>query len=643
MKNTKLIALVALLVVVVLVVSVVIATSNDNKIAAGVNQSVASVEAQIKDLKAAIEELKKGNATLQETIAKLEQNGVKNDNWNGGTEALIEKAEELMTKVAEYEAAEGFNADAYNNYDDKRDEILMAAEIAMFRATSVEEMDAIIAGVLADLAALDTKVQEYTKLVESIGTVELADRTTVETILQANFTSLSADLFDGETAEAKAAAKKAVDDKFAAAYDEYVKLAKAEFVTLVGKLPEKVTNVTLEDEKALEAVWNQLLHLTTGAGDEIFGLGFDPEADFSAVMDEAGEHFEACVDRWCDLSEAKETAKEFNDSLATYFEGITFGVNDATVERLAELAAEYEELIADLEDALTVVLDPKEETHNAYVWAFIAHADVEAWSTKYTTAKTELQGLADAYFAAVKDLQTKTTYTELAQALKDAFNAWAKIGQYVNAGAMSAAKADSWLGYTGENAKNGIVAAKQKYDVISVEVTAFVGHVDAIKAYLTTTIHDIDCQKKDDANHTVCDCTTRKTEYNANLTWTSINAIVEGHLFTILATERHFTADVIGADVLAALKAAYTEAAVREVNAKFDAWKADKALNVQNDVKAYLDATTVPAVKALTVDFVVDYNEETKAYSWNKSVTDYRAEVAKYASDAYLNHFLMAE
>ena len=236
MKNTKLIALVALLVVVVLVVSVVIATSNDNKIAAGVNQSVASVEAQIKDLKAAIEELKKGNATLQETIAKLEQNGVKNDNWNGGTEALIEKVAELEEKVEEYESAEGFSKSAYNNYDSKRNEIVRAAQIALFRATSVEEMDAIIAGVLADLAALDTKVQEYTKLVNAIGTTgELADRTNIEAVLKAGFTTLSADLYDGETAEAKAAAKKALDDQFKKAYDEYVALAKAEFVAIDRK------------------------------------------------------------------------------------------------------------------------------------------------------------------------------------------------------------------------------------------------------------------------------------------------------------------------------------------------------------------------------------------------------------------------
>lgn len=636
MKNTKLIALVALLVVVVLVVSVVIATSNDNKIAAGVNQSVASVEAQIKDLKAAIEELKKGNATLQETIAKLEQNGVKNDNWNGGTEALIEKVAELEEKVEEYESAEGFSKSAYNNYDSKRNEIVRAAQIALFRATSVEEMDAIIAGVLADLAALDTKVQEYTKLVNAIGTTgELADRTNIEAVLKAGFTTLSADLYDGETAEAKAAAKKALDDQFKKAYDEYVALAKAEFVAMVEKLPTHAALV-LENEKVLAEARAQYAHLTAGTT-EVYGLNLDLTS--ATTVNEALTVLEAREARYTALATAKAEAKAFNEKLATYFDAITFGVNDDTLRVLGELDTEYKALITKLATDLSVVLDTTNTTeHNTYVWAFIAHNDVKAWSDKYTEAKKDLQGLADAYFAAVKDLQEKKTYEDLSKALSDAFKAWAAIGQYVNKGADSATKADEWLGYTGTNAENGLVAAKAKYDVISVEVTAFVGHVDAIKTYLTTTIHDIDCQKKDDANHTVCDCTTRKTEYNANLTWTSINAIVDGHLYAILATERHFTADVIGADVLASLKAAYTEAAAREVMANFESWKSGVAANVQNDVKAYLEAVTVPAVKALTVDFVVDFDAETSVYSWNKSVVDYRTAVNNYASAGYLNN-----
>ena len=617
MKNTKLIALVALLVVVVLVVSVVIATSNDNTLRNDVNNTFASYEEQIAKLNKTLAEVQAGLKSANEALAELKAAGVVVGDFNEATLKFFDKMEELEAEVEKYETAKDekgntiLNQLAYNDYTGKRDDILENAMFELSRATSVKAMDEIIAGVIESLKALPTLVQEYTTLIEAIEKdgVKVADRENVEKVI-----ALLANNDWTHLGEDDAKAKTALDEKWAKDFAEYKTAATAEFVSMVSKLP-KVDALKLTDEKALDDARAQYGHLTS------LGLTF-VAADDAYKANTSLTELEA---REVLLASVKADAETFNASVKTWFDalanGAKFGLNTETLDALDDLADAVAAKIASYETTLNVILDSTKAGFNEYVYNFIDHAAVKAHTTKYDEVKANLSTLADAYLAAVKALEAKKTYADLETANTAAWKAWSAVQNSFGTSNVTAAEVDTYL----KNTEGEVAKANTTHNGISGKLYNVKANIDAISAYLAST-KKIVCQQPTVHTGTVaCDCKTTET----TLTLAGIQAIVETNLYPLLTHELNFTEEVIGAELLASLKASYVEAATAAIKATHATVSGDPAYaNVRLE-----EALAQVSVEKLT--FAAVQNAETKVWSWAEGYTTLKANLVTWTSAAY--------
>lgn len=637
MKNTKLIGLVALLVVVVLVVSVVIATSADKANMKPVTDKLTAYEQQLAQLNKTLAEVQSGLKSANQALEELKAAGVIIEDFNEATANVFTKVEELNEKVDEYENAKDengnalFNAALYHNYTSKKDVIIQQAQMDLFRATSVKAMDEIIAKVLEDLKALPTKVQEYATLVDAIEKdgVKVEDKENVMTVLAGNMTTdLTYDLYEGADDNAKKAAKEALDKRFNDALVEYKKVATAEFVAMVGKLPT-VDGLKLTDEKALDDARAQYVHLTTGLGLTFVAAddAFKKEADLTAL-----ETREAL------LATVKAEADAFNADVKTWFttklpSGIKFGLNNETLVALTALENAIKAEIADYETRLSVVLDSEKAGFNEYVYKFLDHAGVAAYRTQYNEVKAGLSKLADAYKAAVKALGEKKTYAELTAANTAAHNAWFAITESFGTATVDAAQVDTYLELT----KDTVVEAKAAHATISTELAVLATKVNAISTYLKE-IDEIVCQQPTVHTGTVaCDCTTTKQ----TLSLAGIRAIVENNLLPVLSTDRHFDEKVIGDELLASLKAAYVKAINEEVKGAFNTWKTGvvDATGAENAMNNVLSKITVETLKFEVVHTDADKDGKVDAgeIAWAEAYVTLNTNVNFYASADFFN------
>ena len=622
MKNTKLIGLVALLVVVVLVVSVVIATSADKANMKPVTDKLTAYEQQLAQLNKTLAEVQSGLKSANQALEELKAAGVIIKDFDDATAKLMEKAEELANKIEEYENAKDengnalFNSNLYHNYSDKKDDILEQAYLDFQRATSVEALDKIIAKVLEDLKALPTKVQEYATLVDAIEKdgVKVEDKENVMTVLDGNMTGLTWDLYEGADQTAKEAAKTALDKRFNDALVEYKKVVTAEFVATVTKLPT-VDGLKLTDEKALDDARAQYVHLTTDLGLTFVAAddAFKKEADLTAL-----ETREAL------LTTVKADADAFNATLKTWFDALAngkkFGLNNETIAALESLKTAVAGKITSYETTLNVILDSTKAGFNEYVYNFIDHATVKGYSTKYDEVKANLSTLANAYLAAVKALGEKKTYADLEAANTAAWEAWYAIQNSFGA-SVGAAQVDTYL----QNTKNEVAEANTAHDSISLKIADVKANIDAISAYLTS-IKKIVCQQPTVHTGTVaCDCKTTET----TLTLAGIQNIVTTNLYPLLTHELNFTEEVIGAELLASLKAAYVEAATAAIKATHATITGDKA---------YADVALKNALANVTVEkltFATVQDETTKVWDWAEGYKTLVANLVTWTSAAY--------
>jgi uncharacterized protein YukE len=622
MKNTKLIGLVALLVVVVLVVSVVIATSADKANMKPVTDKLTAYEQQLAQLNKTLAEVQSGLKSANQALEELKAAGVIIKDFDEATAKVFDKYEELETKVDEYENAKDekgnalFNAALYHNYAAKKSVILQQAQMDLFRATSVKAMDEIIAKVLEDLKALPTKVQEYATLVDAIekNGVKVEDKENVMTVLAGNMTGLTWDLYEGADQTAKEAAKTALDKRFNDALVEYKKVVTAEFVATVTKLPA-VDALKLTDEKALDDARAQYVHLTTDLGLTFVAADDAYKAEASLVALEARETL---------LAGVKADADAFNTAFKTWFEAFInakeFGLNNDTVKALDGLKAAVDAKLASYETTLNVILDSTKAGFNEYVYNFIDHTTVKGYSTKYDEVKANLSTLADAYLAAVKALGEKKTYADLDAANTAAWEAWYAVQNSFGA-SVGADQVDTYL----KNTKNEVATANTTHNGISGKLYDVKAKIDAISDYLAST-KKIVCQQPTVHTGTVaCDCKTTET----TLTLDGIQAIVETNLYPLLTHELNFTEEVIGAELLASLKAAYVEAATAAIKATHAKVSGDDA---------YANVALKNALANVTVEkltFAAVYDETTKTWDWAEGYKTLLENLVKWTSVSY--------
>lgn len=432
-KNIKLIVFVAVLVVVALVASIAVAIVGDNQLKQQLADQNASAEA---DKKADAAEIEKLNATidkLNETIAKLEQGladaedlaaaqeevikaleeaGVKLENWNGATAALYTKMAELGEAFNEWftenevdETGYGTLVDGYK-YDEEFEKLVDELEVStivdMVRATSVEEMDAIIANAIAKLDAVPTRLE---KLVEAINGAKV-DLNKVD-VYEAMRLLVLDPIADGFYAENQQATLTA-DYKVIAVdyYQLVISGLKADM-----KATPALEQITLADKDHLDDIYAGLVEIFAFEENNA-NFYADLAPKFTEILvylsfaDQYGDTvsgFVADYNRVYVLVDAKTEADAWNETLAAWGESTTIGAYLPVKEDLAQFTQE----IIDWADKYTIPV-PGHEDYVKANYDLIAHAELAGYQAEFDTALAAFRTQVETFIANVADIHHVT-------------------------------------------------------------------------------------------------------------------------------------------------------------------------------------------------------------------------------------------
>lgn len=444
-KNIKTISILALVAVVVLVVSVLIAIGNDSKVEDALAEQSKSYEQKIEELNKTIEDLNKGLISANEALEALKNLGIELKEWEDATAALLTKVAELEKVEADFYAeTEKKNdklsfADYYGNYltatkgedgvytiearSDIFEELYNQALSDLKRATTVAEMDSIIADYKKSLGSLSTDYEKLVAIVDKFyeKTITLADVKEIETAYK-----LYGSLKDAFYAENE---KKEIGEKLNAIYADVRPLAVDRFVALVNALPE----VELLSHKHTDALKDN-----GGIGDgevvaakkfvedlyAMSNVGKDetPLKDIDDYQD-ACETYDALVKRaaeiaeyveWVNGKEADKDDKGINGTINT-LANKTFIANMDTKEEIEDLKDTIQEKLAEygIIEIKKSAKGDEIKIVNQDLYDLIDNSGIATINSKWETVTAELKADAEKFINAVKAIDSKITLDSL--------------------------------------------------------------------------------------------------------------------------------------------------------------------------------------------------------------------------------------
>lgn len=620
MKNTKLIGLVALLVVVVLVVSVVIATSADATLKNDVMNKVDQNASDLAALKAQLAKLGISLDKVEELLKDLQDNNINGDEFDEVSPLAYTTWAELETVFNAEKAKDADGSDTrklYNGYKAKVDAISAKAYYLVFRASTKEALEAIKEDVLAQIKAIPTRVKEYENLVAAIekDDVTVDDKANFASIIDAKMYEYTPDLYEGKDAAEKQAAKKVLDDRYTAAFGKYKTAEAKKYDEMVAALPE-AEKLTIEeaDIKALTDVETQYTYvLSLGVAAADVKASYDKYVTLDTIRDT--------------YLTIKNTANTFNATIDGYFTGVTFGLNQTTLDQLVKLEKALKDELAAVKTNHSIEL--VEGLVNKYVRGFFDPDNkVATYRTNYNKLADDLKTLATKYVDAVNTLKDKKIYTDLDAANTAAWTAWSAIHGAFGKATVTAADVDEFLEDTTKTVEN----AFNSHNTISGKLHTVKTNIEALRKYLEEEIHTVVCQKPTEHTGSVtCNCTTRSTDYNANLDLATIQTKVDKYLKTLLEDDLKLTEEVIGTELLAKLKAAYVYAAEEAVNDQFKKVSGDQAF-----AKVQLNKA-LEAISVENLTFATVYDETAKTWDWAEGYKTLKANLVTWTSAAYFS------
>ncbi len=469
MKNTKLIALVAVLVVVTLVISIVVATSNDATTKNEVLETVTKYEDKIDALNKTIEQLNQGLIDANTALEQFKNAGVELENWNEATVALpaqlqalddaydaFVKAEQIYDEDDSEKVLVKFD-EIYANYADVNytaifTDLKAAAARDLGRATSVAEMTTIVNNYKTSLNNVPTTLESFVATVEAIEangvTLDDYDNIVLVPVIQAK---VDADLY----AEGQ---EKDLTDRITEINKTFKPLAVEQVVTLVNALPENVAHLAPSHEEALKAANDALT----------FALGLYEGDDSTLLLDKknkATAYANAKADlalynaQWTVVEAIVAAAETLNETLKEAFDEDVFteefGANIETLTYLNSLKA--------LIDAweTTIVTDVEDEDYSEEIYNLVNRSVYEGYVADYEVEIADLRAAADAFIEAVAALEGTITPDSL-----DAIMAAQNLSKAA-AGLKPADMMDTLCGYTDYTDDEG-----ELVDVIGVQDSA---------------------------------------------------------------------------------------------------------------------------------------------------------------------------
>ena len=530
MKNTKLIALVALLVVISMVVSIVIATSNDNKTAAQIQQTVDSYQSKIDALNKTIADLNAGLISANKALEQLQGAGLDVEAWTEATAQLPAKLEELQKVyvdfVASFESKKDAG-DAQKNFEALYvytiGDVNVVKELAnitnkaisdLERATSVKAMNDIIAAYGKALKAYPTKIQTLDATLATLNTVSLEK---FETYVFAK------DLFDEVVAskilpvdeDGKETAKDTYQETFDDLFEEFKPLAIDAYVAAVESIPA-VETLSLNHVEAVKKANDAYTTLTARnfyTATELVALNNKDFHNAEKTLAEINVHMGILNTIYGkELGENDPdpttftTAVNINWLIASYKKTAIKAdlATDAWLDNLNSIVKTWDEKNHKVGDYEYVVVD-EDGKYVADVYNMIDRATLASYNTAFAKATADLATSAQAFIDAVAAFDGKVTPNSKA-ALDAAYDLYK-----VASGKMTAANLDKILGYDQKNEDGeypmGVVKSFAKYLELGTAYADITSSIKGLEEWVTDTII-IKCQKPD--VHGKVDPTTEK-------------------------------------------------------------------------------------------------------------------------------------
>jgi exonuclease VII small subunit len=465
MKNTKLIALVAVLVVITLVVSIVVATSNDEKVAKDLEQQVSSYEDKIASLNKIIDDLNKGLVSAEEALEALNKAGVELKEWNEATVALPQQLINLKAAAVAFHNAAvvvdptfkgelsydikgcidanlivNFNA-LYNykngdaNVIDQFTTIYDEAYNDLLRATTVAEMQSIVKGLTASYEAIPTSIEALrtaiTEAEKNGVTYDDYANIKLATYLTRTFV-VDDDLYNKDE-------KKDLADRLAALYVDFAPVVLAKYQELAAALPEveqvapshyeQVEKATAEGE-FVKFIWTEVHGAQASA--KLNAL-LTKKNGKDTDLGKAVKLHKAVVARVLVVKQIEAHANAVNKVLADAFKNETVDRFDETKygANLYTHKYIYETLWADIdywERINNIITDEKDEDYNEELHNLVNYEVYEGYKADFQVVVEVLREAADKFIDAVAAIEkiTPDSKDEL-NAAKALFDAAAKL------------------------------------------------------------------------------------------------------------------------------------------------------------------------------------------------------------------------
>ncbi len=586
-KNIKTISILALVAVIVLVASVLIAIGNDSNVTDGLNGKLEdtekSYEQKIAELNKIIDDLKAGLTDTETALKKLEENGIKLDQWGLATEAVAEKLEKLDETYNKFiesfekwdEKLEIFVTDAHDYFDDETIdgfyESYMNAYIAILRATSVDAMDKVIADFDAELKATKTVID----VLEDMLTELEKDAITgddLQGILDAKayFEDINDVLFgEGE----KAAFEKRINDLLTACDKAIVDA----FIASVNALPT-TTELTLSDEhvNAVEKVEAVLEYIVN-----------------NELVQEENEEFETAVEKFYNVAARLNVLTQIANDAETVNALIkaeadtTFGADINSANTIKTLNA----AVANWEKTYSVITDSEAEGYNEWIHNLVDYDSLAGYVKAFETATADLRAAATEFINAVNSFGKINTES------KEALDAI--IAKYTaTVGTTGPETVDAILGIT--KAEESVVSAWNKYLALRASYTYLVNSIETVENF----VREI---------YTLVPGSTDKYELHADLKteedYWNIDLLIANILGTYELDETVFDATLI-----AQYKIARLDYIIKDAKANVDAAYAASTNEHKDEAKAALYLMIESAagldykLVAIDVSFDVDNN-----------------------------------
>ena len=559
-KNIKLIGIVALIVVIVMVLSAVIAINNDKKVAEELGSAVENVngsvnntkedyEKKIAELNAAIDALKATLADVEagladandviaaqgaliEALEKVNSDlSTELDKWGEATLALGEKmleaekiAYDFVTSFTNEETGVNFNDyfdyvtswtfDEEGNLDEvvycyeAFEELSAALEIALARAESVEEMDALLAQFKADIEAVPTRVEAIEAALAELeaDAIVYGD---YEAIMYANYLAYDANdaIFAPATEETEGEFA-AFAARFDALTEAFGPVVLDHFVELAETLPEAYA-VLYSHKETIETLMDDAQLIVNLLSDEELDVLYDDE-EFVALV----ENYLACVDRLPAVVALYDAAVELNEFLVEDSEEKEIKAN---LETRAWLVTLYDAVTA-WETTHGIVTDVEADDYVADLYNYVDRSIIAGYEATLLADGTALKAEADAFIAIVKGISkiTPDSGDELDAAVL-AYNAVSADPATIDT--IFAIEEDGVVA-----AWNKVVELQASYNTLFETIKAFNDTIDAVI---------IKCTCPDDSEE---ECECKVGEIDETLAATVDCAVVDGYIFTVLET-----------------------------------------------------------------------------------------------------------